>query len=227
MPYELTQRDRDRLRGVHPDLARVVLRAFASSDMPFTVLEGLRTVARQKQLVAKGASKTMNSRHIKAQNGYGHAVDLAPVDDKGRPLWDWPLYHQLAKVIKRAAREEGVPIEWGGDWKRFKDGPHWQLPWKQYPGAAIEVADAEPYTDRTEGDLMRSRTVGGAATAGGGAVALMSQASGSLSEAADHLSAASIFGLVAAGLVLIGLAVVLYARWDDAGRPLPWKRDDD
>ena len=60
------------LEGVHPDLVKVVHRAAALSDIDFTVLEGLRTVARQKQLVKAGASKTMNSRHIT-----GHAVDLA------------------------------------------------------------------------------------------------------------------------------------------------------
>jgi len=47
--------------------------------------------------------------------------------------WDWPLYHRLAAVIKAAAGEEKVPVEWGGDWRTSKDAPYWQLAWKHYP----------------------------------------------------------------------------------------------
>ena len=128
MPFELSARDAQRLQGVNPDLIRVVRRAAAivPNDLKFTVLEGLRTKARQVELVAKGASKTMNSRHLT-----GHAVDLAPMLG-GKISWDWPLYHRLAPFIKRAAGMEGVPIVWGGDW-RFKDGPHWELPRTKYP----------------------------------------------------------------------------------------------
>jgi len=87
----------------------------------------MRTLARQKKLVASGASKTMNSRHLT-----GHAVDIAPLVG-GKVSWEWPLYHRLAPIVKQAALDEGVRIEWGGDWRSFKDGPHWQLPWRDYP----------------------------------------------------------------------------------------------
>lgn len=128
----LTARDEQRLTGVHPDLVRVVRRAALLTDLPFAVLEGVRTVARQKQLVAQGASKTMNSRHIPGRDGFAKAVDIAPMIG-GKISWDWPLYHRLAKVMKAAAMQEQVQIEWGGDWRTFKDGPHWQLPHKAYP----------------------------------------------------------------------------------------------
>jgi peptidoglycan L-alanyl-D-glutamate endopeptidase CwlK len=127
MSIILGQRSLNRLEGVHPDLVRVVKKAAALSDLDFTVLEGLRTVERQKQLVNQGASRTMNSRHIT-----GHAVDLAPMIG-GTVSWDWPLYHRLAKIVKSAAADEKVPLVWGGDWRAFKDGPHWELPWKFYP----------------------------------------------------------------------------------------------
>ena len=126
MTYVLGKRSLQRLEGVHPDLVRVVKRAITLTPVDFTVLEGLRTLARQKQLVAAGASKTMNSRHLT-----GHAVDLGAYVG-GQVRWDWPLYHKIAAAVKEAARLEGVPIEWGGDW-RWKDGPHWQLPWSEYP----------------------------------------------------------------------------------------------
>ncbi len=123
----LNDRSRSRLQGVHQDLVRVVLRAAEITEIEFVVTEGVRTKARQKQLVAAGASKTMNSRHLT-----GHAVDLAAVV-AGKVRWDWPLYHKLAAAMKRASAELGIPLEWGGDWRTFKDGPHFQLPWKAYP----------------------------------------------------------------------------------------------
>lgn len=115
------------LQGVHKDLVRVMERARELAP-PFMVIEGLRTPERQKQLVATGASKTLNSRHLT-----GHAVDVVPLDGQGRISWDWPLYHKLAPLVKQAAKELGVPITWGGDWKSFKDGPHWELPRSSHP----------------------------------------------------------------------------------------------
>lgn len=120
--FKLSQRSIDRLNGVHPDLASVVKLAIERSEVDFMVTEGLRSKERQKELVAAGASKTMNSRHIT-----GHAVDLAAYVNGIR--WDWPLYEKIAKAMKQAAYELNIKIEWGGDWKSFKDGPHFQIPW--------------------------------------------------------------------------------------------------
>ena len=127
MTFKLGVRSRERLQGVHPDLVRVVELAIQLTPVDFTVLEGLRTLERQKALVAAGSSKTLNSRHLT-----GHAVDLGAWVD-GRLDWSWPLYTKIAQAMKQAAQEWGTPIEWGGDWRTFKDGPHWQLPWKEYP----------------------------------------------------------------------------------------------
>lgn len=123
----LSERSIKNLEGVHYDLVRVVRRAATLTDLDFVVTEGLRSVDRQRVLVDRGASRTMRSRHLT-----GHAVDLAAVID-GEVRWDWPLYSKLAAVMKRAADELQVPLEWGGDWKKFRDGPHFQLPWEAYP----------------------------------------------------------------------------------------------
>jgi peptidoglycan L-alanyl-D-glutamate endopeptidase CwlK len=127
MAYQFGARSLARLNGVHPDLVKVMKRAIACSTIDFTVLEGKRTLERQKQLMASGATRTMNSRHLT-----GHAVDIAPLIN-GEVRWDWPLYHQLATIVKKAAAELEVPITWGGDWRSFRDGPHWELTWKAYP----------------------------------------------------------------------------------------------
>lgn len=127
MTFRLSQKSIDRLSGVHPDLVAVVRRALEITEVDFAVLEGVRSRARQEQLFKQKATKTMNSRHLT-----GHAVDLAPYVG-GQVRWDWPLYHKLAATVKAAAAELEVPIEWGGDWTTFKDGPHFQLPRKEYP----------------------------------------------------------------------------------------------
>jgi peptidoglycan LD-endopeptidase CwlK len=127
MAFKLGPRSLLNLRGVHPDLVRVVKRAISISTIDFTVIEGRRTVARQKELFAKGASKTMRSRHI-----HGFAVDIAPYV-AGSIRWDWPLFDKIEEAMKKAAKLENVQITWGGDWKSFKDGPHWELPHAKYP----------------------------------------------------------------------------------------------
>lgn len=127
MKYNLSKKSRDRLAGVHPDLVKIVERAIEITEVDFAVLEGVRSKTRQEQLVKAGASQTMKSRHLT-----GHAVDLGAYV-AGSVRWDWPLYHKLAVAVKQAAAELQIPIEWGGDWTTFKDGPHWQLPWKEYP----------------------------------------------------------------------------------------------
>lgn len=123
----LSPRSLSRLAEVHPDLQLVISRADQLGEMDFIVTEGMRTLDKQKQLKAKGASQTLKSRHLT-----GHAVDLAVLVD-GEVRWDWPLYTKLGALVKEAAKIEGVHVEWGGDWLKFKDGPHFQLPWKDYP----------------------------------------------------------------------------------------------
>lgn len=131
MSFKLGKRSLSNLEGVHPDLVKVVNRAIALTQVDFTVIEGLRTKERQAQLLKEKKTTTLNSRHLT-----GHAVDLAAwviVGDKGTVSWDWKHYYIIEKAMKQAASELKIPIEWGGDWKRFKDAPHWQLPFNKYP----------------------------------------------------------------------------------------------
>ena len=127
MAFNFSKRSLKNLEGVRPELVKVVRRALEISQVDFTVIEGVRTLGRQRALVKGGASRTMRSRHLT-----GHAVDLAPYVN-GNIRWDWPLFYPIAKAMKQAAKELNVKIRWGGDWKRFRDGPHFQLQWKHYP----------------------------------------------------------------------------------------------
>lgn len=117
----LNQKSEAKLVGVNEKLVKVVRRAVELSSVEFIITEGLRTKERQAELVKAGASRTMNSMHI-----VGRAVDVAPIIG-GQVRWDWPPFHKIAEAFKKAAKELNIAIEWGGDWKTFPDGPHFQL----------------------------------------------------------------------------------------------------
>lgn len=125
--FKFSQRSENNLKGVNPDLVKIVRRALQLSPVDFGITEGLRTVERQRQLVAAGKSQTMNSRHIS-----GHAVDVFAYPTSVGS-WEWKYYEQIATAFKQAAKELNIPVEWGGDWKTLKDGPHFQLPHAKYP----------------------------------------------------------------------------------------------
>ena len=133
MTYRLSQRSMQNLSGVHPDLVAVVKRAIEITEQDFFVGEGIRSIERQKRLVASGASQTMNSRHIT-----GHAVDLHPYPYKGDHdvdgvpnSDDWDAYEPIVLAMRQAAEELGAELTHGWDWGW--DAPHHQLTWEDYP----------------------------------------------------------------------------------------------
>lgn len=150
MSFTLSQRSLNNLTGVQPALVAVVKRAIQITKVDFGVTEGVRTVMRQKELFDRGATQTMNSRHLT-----GHAVDLvAYIGD--RVSWELNLYDDIADAMKQAAIELDTPIKWGGAWtvndirkwygtmesamnsyvderrkqgrRPYIDGPHFELP---------------------------------------------------------------------------------------------------
>lgn len=125
--YRFGLRSLGNLVGVHHDLVAVAYRALALSPVDFAVTCGIRSPAQQQELVRTGASQTLRSRHIT-----GHAIDVVAMPD-GKVTWNWPEYELISVAFKAAALELNVPIQWGGDWKSFKDGPHFQLPYTKYP----------------------------------------------------------------------------------------------
>lgn len=153
--YVLGQRSLERLNGVHPDLASVVKRAIELTTQDFSVLEGVRTDKRQRELYGQGRTAaelraagvdpklakpsmqkvtwTLKSNHFKQKDGYGHAVDLVPY-----PL-DWNAlakFDAIATAMLQAADDIGVTIRWGADWDQDgnwrergeSDNPHWEIP---------------------------------------------------------------------------------------------------
>jgi peptidoglycan L-alanyl-D-glutamate endopeptidase CwlK len=127
MTFRLGLNSQSKLISVHPALVATVNRAIELTPIDFGVTEGVRSVARQRELFAQGKSKTLNSRHIT-----GHAVDLVALI-AGAVNWDMPNYKLIASAMKEAAKELNVDLEWGGDWATFQDGPHFQLSRASYP----------------------------------------------------------------------------------------------
>lgn len=121
-----------RLQDAHPDLARLVMRASEVSLQSFIVGETLRSKSDQAKRVAEGKSLTLNSRHLAARDGKSRAVDLVAVENK-KAVWDMASYRRIAAAMFQASGELNIPLEWGGDWKKLVDGPHFQLPWSSYP----------------------------------------------------------------------------------------------
>lgn len=112
MTFILGKASESNLIGVSPPLICCVRYAIRRSDVDFSVVEGLRTLERQRKLVASGASRTMDSLHL-----IGEAVDLAPYVD-GKPQWQAPLAYKVAAWMLRASRDLVVPLIWGGVWDR-------------------------------------------------------------------------------------------------------------
>lgn len=137
MAFKFSTVSEARLQGVKPQLASVVRRALEISTVDFMVVEGLRTIERQRELYAQGRTKpgnkvtwTLHSKHLE-----GSAVDLAPFVN-GKVDWsNTKNFDAIAKAMTQASRELGVPIRWGADWdmdgipreKGETDSPHFEL----------------------------------------------------------------------------------------------------
>ena len=124
--YSFGSKSKERLKGVHPDMVKVMEEAIKESPLDFSITEGVRTLEKQKELFEAGKSQTMNSRHLK-----GFAVDIAVLVD-GKITWEFSKYQIVADHIKKVAKNLNIPIVWGGDWVSFKDGPHFELNRSKY-----------------------------------------------------------------------------------------------
>lgn len=125
--FYLGKRSMDNMIGVHPDLVRVVKRAITLTPIDFGVTEGLRSIDRQAVLLAEGKSTTMNSKHLKQDDGYAHAVDLYCRDNNGNVTWQHQWFRLVIQAMFTAAIIEGVKIKAGGLWRTFQDSPHFEI----------------------------------------------------------------------------------------------------
>lgn len=133
-----SKRSINSLDGVHPQLVRVLKQAIKNTPIDFTVVEGVRTLARQQALYAQGRTKPGSvityadgvrnpSNHQIYKDGYGYAVDLYPFINGCVQLENRKALEIIASHIKQTAESMGIAVVWGGDWKRPCDPPHFQL----------------------------------------------------------------------------------------------------
>lgn len=125
MSYQFGTRSRQNLSGVNPDLVDVMKRAISISPQDFTIIEGVRNINRQRELVKSGKSTTMNSRHLT-----GDAIDLVPWPVS----WEFDDFYPVADAVIQAAKDCDVAVRWGGNW-RVKDLREWE-------GTAEELVEA-------------------------------------------------------------------------------------
>lgn len=142
MAFVLGLRSKERLRGVHPNLEAVVVRALALSAVDFAVTEGVRDLVRQRELYKAGKTLTLRSKHLPQADGWSHAVDVMAVGDLDGDgdvdakdkmgTWDLAQYEKIAAAFAKAAWQLNIKIRWGGTFKRkdgtpFVDAPHFEL----------------------------------------------------------------------------------------------------
>ncbi len=142
MSYTLSTRSLERLNGVNESLVNIVKAAIKTTKIDFGVTCGLRTKSEQAELVKKGASQTMNSRHLPQEStGTSHAVDLVAYIS-GRVSWELNLYDDIADAMKDAAIKEGKPIRWGAAWHK---------PLNEWDGSAEDLMNQYIDLRRSEG----------------------------------------------------------------------------
>lgn len=137
MMNKASNRTKNNLKGVHPDLIMVITYALAISEVDFFVNEGVRTLQRQQELYAQGRTikgsivtnvdgVNKKSNHQVKSDGYGHAVDIYYVKWSDKDKNSDPRWEKIFKAIKTASLNLGIPVKIGAYWQ-MKDFPHIEL----------------------------------------------------------------------------------------------------
>ena len=126
MTFKLSERSLGKMEGLHEDLIKVIHEAIKVTPHDFGITEGLRSVSRQKEMVRKGLSKTMASRHLT-----GKAFDIC-IYINGKVTWENKYYEEVAQRVLAVSSRLMIPLTWGGSWKDFRDDVHFELDRKHY-----------------------------------------------------------------------------------------------
>lgn len=147
--YVLSDASIEKMKGVHPKLIELMKKAISNSPYDFKIVQGLRTAEYQNSLYQQGRTKpgkivtkldgyNRKSNHQAKADGYGHAVDIAVCghyDQNGNyvkyttdaEMFDNKKLVEISRHVKAVAKEMGMEIVWGGDWKTLYDTPHYEL----------------------------------------------------------------------------------------------------
>tara|TARA_Y100001938_G_scaffold84791_1_gene116416 strand:- start:372 stop:836 length:465 start_codon:yes stop_codon:yes gene_type:complete len=153
MTFKLSTNSLSKMTGIKDELHTIVCTAIRHSKVDFGVICGRRSEAEQQELVAKGASQTMKSKHLT-----GDAVDLmayVQVDGKSRASWELNLYDDIADAMKQAAKNKGVKLRWGAAW-HIDDITEWDGSMEDAMNAYIDLRRSQnrrPFLDAVHFEL--------------------------------------------------------------------------
>ena len=145
--YILGEKSKENLKGVHPQLVKLMTEAVKESPFDFRIAQGVRTAEYQNSLYQQGRTKPgkivtncdgikNKSNHQAKADGYGHAIDIfvCGIVENGQYRkfttvegYDTKKMFAVAKHIKEIGQKLGIPVKWGGDWNKFKDYPHFEI----------------------------------------------------------------------------------------------------
>lgn len=125
--YQLSQRSKRHLDGVHPELVDVVKMAIQLTKVDFgiPVTGGYRT-AEQQNALYKADKSQRDGYDRKSKHQSGLAVDVFAYVD-GKTSYDAGDLAQVAAAMLEAGHRLGVELRWGGLWKNFVDMPHFEM----------------------------------------------------------------------------------------------------
>lgn len=126
---ELLEKADKKLQGVHPVVAtkarQLIERAY-KEGINVIITQGLRTIEEQNELYAQGRTKpgkvVTNARGGYSYHNFGLAFDFAVLNPDGSVNWNVDEKWKRVGAIGKS-----LGLEWGGDWKDFKDYPHFQM----------------------------------------------------------------------------------------------------
>ena len=150
MAFKLSERSMAKLEGVDSRMQDVVKEAITITKIDFGVICGMRTEDEQRELVAKGASKTMKSKHLD-----GLAVDLMAYIGS-RASWELNLYDDIADAMAEAARNNNVKIRWGAAW-HVDSIADWDFTMQDAMNSYVDLRRAQgrrPFIDGPHFELM-------------------------------------------------------------------------
>lgn len=119
--YSWGRTSKTRLKGVEielVDVASAALTKYTAVDFGVAWQGGKRTAKQQLAMYTSGASQLDGLTRM-SQHQTGNALDLIPyVKGVGFRL-EWSLVVMVADAMRKASLHLGVPLIWGGSWRKF------------------------------------------------------------------------------------------------------------
>ena len=132
--FKFSRNSEKKLQYLHPNLQKFFRELIKISPYDFSITQGVRTAVEQNKLYQQGRTVPgkivtncdgykIKSNHQTKSDGLGHAGDIAVLINN-KITWEEKYYKEVAMSARILMQKYNV--EWGGDWKSFKDLPHFE-----------------------------------------------------------------------------------------------------